>query len=112
MTVEKRAAKVPLTRKPRVPMARGSVMGCVASNAPTHPFPTSTADAFKGWVMARSRSRASRSMAEPLRPQVTAKPALPHGNVLCAPQPQGLHELDWFRDHAGAQCIDLLTFRR
>lgn len=64
MTVEKRAAKVPLTRKPRVPMARGSVMGCVASNAPTHPFPTSTADAFKGRVMARSRSRASRSMAE------------------------------------------------
>ena len=111
MTVEKRAAKVPLAQRPRVPMARGSfVKG--AAQRPRQPTQSLLVQvyALRG-LMALSRSRSARSVAVAVEAagDCEAWPYLDGDVLLPSRSRKVCMTCHWFRHHAGAQCIPLLT---
>ena len=112
MTVEKREAKVPLAQRPRAPMARGSFVKGAAQRSP-QPSQSLLVQVYarKGLVMALSRSRSTRSVAAAVEAAGDCE-AWPYldGDVLLASRSRKVcMTCHWFRHHAGAQCIPLLT---
>ena len=110
--MEKREAKVPLAQRPRVPMARGSFVEDTdqRTRQPTKPLLV-LMYASRGLVMAFSRSRTARSVAAAVEAAGDCE-AWPYldGDVLLASRSRKVcMTCHWFRHHAGAQCIPLLT---
>ena len=110
--MEKREAKVPLAQRPRVPMARGSFVNGAAQRTrqPTESLLV-LMYAWRSLVMALSRPRSVRSVAAAVEATGDCE-AWPYldGEVLRSSRSRKVcMTCHWFRHHAGAQCIPLLT---
>jgi hypothetical protein len=112
MTVEKREAKVPLAQRPRAPMARGSFAKSSAQR-PQQPSQSLLVQVYacRDLLMALSRSSSTRSVAAAVEAagDCEAWPYLDRDVLRPSRSRKVCMTCHWFRHHAGAQCIPLLT---
>ena len=113
MTMEKRAAKVPLMQRAPDHGARGSFWKPRSRRpATTHPIPASTDVRTHGTlVMVLSRSSSDRSVAAAVEAagDCEAWPYLEQDVLRPSRSRKVCMTCHWFRHHAGPQCIPLLT---
>ncbi len=112
MTVEKRAAKVPLAQRPRAPTARGSFVKSTAQRT-RQPSKSLLVQVYacRDLLMALSRSRSARSVAVAVEAagDCEAWPYLDRDVLRPSRSRKVCMTCHWFRHHAGPECIPVLT---